>query len=747
MDSITSKTAVPDVISRRMGVTVQQSGYQLSDSDLEALFDLAKKLDSPNKKENPIESQARIYKALRQYPSEDSEYILEGALSALRGKGIDRNTTSIMLRNREPVRLLESLWLCESYDLPNCIREKVDKSWNGLYLLDTRLIDPDDRFNSDGVVRIFSKQELKISELKDNQISPQSRFEIGDKTLTLTNSSSRVIISEKVNIPVVAVPKPVEKSSMEKLGLSLSDLFNSLKSQLQNPNVLSEKIIEEFKKTETLLVKNLGVKQEDFRTELQNTMNDFVNSNETSPKCLIDRKDFFSAQGLDIHYSDAISNRVINDMNTSGSVSQDGVLLVKHFNLSVKNPIYKNYVFDKVKNDFEFDLKNDLNTEVNLIAKFILANHQEASDAGAEKGEFGKLIISTLIHVANSEGISSICLKKCRELGERYQVADEIPKAISIPEPVSFVETLPEITPSQDTDRLSLNMPESITHSPEPVVKNEEVAEPVKLGSKFDFKYEEVNGVFTSKDLASGICAVMQDELIAVLDGKGDKRVVPLIDAISMGKPLEICVSEAKFISDKEARTVLRSFLSKNNIDPDLEKALMVSSRKSNNGNIRRQEIRCPKEKLFELVNEDGSFNSHGHVTSIRSEIEGIRVQYDESGKPMMVFDHDIPDHVRHQTSLAKAVELILDGELVLIGPPNKVKTGGLYVENKANINDKNGKPIALVCIHGQTNSRVWGSYYASTGELVFKDIAKDHSREWNDIIQEHQREARSQRG
>lgn len=743
MDPIILKTLSVST-NRISGNSTNVVASGLSDDVLDSLFELVRKVNSLIGDKNIIEAQARVFKVLRQNPSEETEYILGESIEKLKGEGVNLSENNVFLKGdgREPIRLGDSLWLCHSYNLPARIKDKVDKGYNGFYLLDTRLIDPDERLNSDGVVRLLQKKEYKLSDLKENEISSSSRLDFGHKAISISGFS--INITEPVNISTPAV-KPIEESPLEKLGLSIPELFNSLKSQLQDPEVSTSQISEDFRKVEDLLVNKLKVRSEDFLSELQNTMVDFVNSSETAPSLIIDRKDFFFRQNLYGYYTSNVAKRINNDINTSGAVTKDDVSLIKHFDIALKNSIYKNHIIEKAKSDFEYDLKDDSNKDVNLISKFILDNYNDANNAGAERGEFGKIIISMLVEVANSDGISSICLEKCRKLGERYHVMDDMPEAISVSE--NFKEALPEPFNYQD-----INITDSVQVSDSTVkeadIKVEEKVEieksPVETKDKFPFTYNDYKSL-SPAETALDIYEALQDELIAVLEGNGDMRVVLLIDAISKGKPMETYIGEIGFSSEKEARAALSSFLQANKLDPNLTKALIVSNKKSKNI-VRREEIKCPAEKLFELVNEDGSFNSRGHVTSLKSEIEGIKVQYDESGSPKMVFDHSIPNFDRHETSLASAVDLLLKGELVLMGPPNKVKMGGLYVENKANINDENGSPIALVCIHGQTNSRVWGSYYASTGELILKDIAKDHNREWNGIIQDHQKIAKSQR-
>lgn len=729
--------------SNRIGSNASSVNSSASSNDeIDKLFELMRTVNELIKKESIIEAQANVFKALREYP-QDAEIIFEDSLNKLKGEGVNLSGNNIFLKvdGKEPIRLGNSLWLCHSYNLPTCIKDKVDKSYNGFYLLDTKLIDPDERFNSNGIVRLLPKKEYKLADLKENEISPESRFDLGHKAIS--SSSYSINITEPVSAPVQPVIKPVEKSPLETLGLSLPGIFNSLKAQLQDPLKTNKELLGEFKKTEDLLLNRLKVNEQDFRTELINTMCDFLNSPETGASSIIDRQAFFFAQKLYGQYRNNVIDRVNNDINTSGAVTKDDVSLIKDFDITLNSPIYKNHIIDKAKSDLEFDLKDDSNKNiedsVRAISKFIYLGFQESVAAGAEKSEFGKAMISTLLEVANSSGISELCLNKCQKLGERYHLLNQIPKSIpkistAISKPVIYIEPIIE----QVLEPASHSIQQEVVSLEESVLQPVLKVETPLADSKFPLTYADVNA-FTPLEISREICSVLQDELLTILDSnRDDKRIVALLDGISAGKPLEIALRDSAYGLDVGvAKKELEGFFSENKIDPNLSRAILVSDRKIIN-NL-ETEIKCLPENMFGLIDEDGNINSRGHLISISSEVEGVNLVYEENQlKGMEVTDYRIREKDElesQQNCLDTAIDMLKNGDLIVYGSK---KNNGL-IKLEVEYYKKDEKQF-LACLHPNTNSRIWGIYTPSSGKMVFKGICADHD-EWSDVINAHKKE------
>lgn len=740
MDSSSSQTVFPKAIQDRIEVSVT-SRRALDNDGLDKVFDVARQISDLISKKDVLLAQAMAFKILREYPGDDSKYVVEEAISGLSENklNLSKENTFVNSNSRAPVRLGESLWLCYSTDLPDFIRQKVDKSHMGFYLLDTRLIDPDDRHNSNGVSRFMHWKDERVLALSENKVSNESKAEIGSLVISQKGSSSGLYITREVSVSPPLIPPKIEKTPLEKTGLTLQDVLSPLKGQLQDPNITNVKLIQELIKAENLLVNGLNVHPDEFKAELILVMKDYVSSPETSIVSLEQRQKFFYMKNMEEMFMDCIADRVHNDISVKGTVGREQLNLIKTFHLKIKNPIYKDFLFNRAVENFEFDLRNDSYTDVEesvrLASKFLSEAMDEAKNAGVEKKELTKALYNKLLDVANSPSISNLTLAKCRAFGKRLGALDRMPDFTEVISTVIMepLDKKVELAPGILTPE-----PYKLDAKPEQSVEartNETVTAPRINESKFPFSCDDLKGL-TPAEVAKGITDAFSDELLTVLFNEGsDKRFVQLLDSISSGSPLSVALRKSSYGNDISlADKHLKAFLRGNKTDPNLSKIILTPDIKQ----VIETEIKCPPENLFELVDEHGNVNLRGHLISLATKVEGVNLVYEENKLiGMEIDDYRIREKNElgsQQGCLNKVIKMVQDGDLIVYG--SKANNGLIKLEVEYM---EKGEKAFLACLHPSTNSRIWGIYTPRDGKMVFKGICADHD-EWSGVINSFKR-------
>ncbi len=141
--------------------------------------------------------------------------------------------------------------------------------------------------------------------------------------------------------------------------------------------------------------------------------------------------------------------------------------------------------------------------------------------------------------------------------------------------------------------------------------------------------------------------------------------------------------------------------------------------------------IVAPKSLVDSLIDGDtGKVNPKGHVLSIKSNINEVKIIDGPDGRTMEVHN-SVSNANLHQVKLNHALELLNNGSLVIYGSQAK---GNLPIKIETVVDD--GNSIALVCLHSDTRNRIWGKYNIKTGELVFLGMIKSHSV-WKSTIED----------
>lgn len=199
----------------------------------------------------------------------------------------------------------------------------------------------------------------------------------------------------------------------------------------------------------------------------------------------------------------------------------------------------------------------------------------------------------------------------------------------------------------------------------------------------------------------------------------GNEKILNLVSElaqpngrVSPGEHFMYAARNAGFANSQEARTALNSFLNSN----------------GGNGRILAREIsrvalvNSPISQL-NIPDTPGS-SPNGQVRGIRSNIGEVEiVRNNDTGEVSISISNRVPDAMIHNNLLQRTVTNLRAGRSIHGMSELKVER---TVGNRS-----------LVCIHGRTNSRIWGVYDSSTGILTWGGVIP-HGRGpggWNAFI------------
>ena len=330
------------------------------------------------------------------------------------------------------------------------------------------------------------------------------------------------------------------------------------------------------------------------------------------------------------------------------------------------------------------------------------------------------------------------------------------PPAISKPE-TKVLQPEPQEIKKPDSEAASLKHEESVAKAEKPQANDIAEQKPLTtaeterltLGSIRQGDYDQ------PCEVAELLKLYLEDELNQIRSNgsAGDGRVVRLLDnlccnnfEVAARKTFGKSNHEGAIDPIVEARRVLSDFLNKHSAKVDPEIIDIINPQRLNNVNGSKSDsITAPDSIVQTLKDSDtGTINPKGHVLKIRSEIKEVKIS-NEAGESNLSVERSTKDFDKHQTLLNKIASMLEAGNLVIYGNKGNITTKALLIEPDTMVKKPNGDQVSLVCIHGQTNSRIWGEYNINTGEIVLLDIATDHNA-WDKVIKEYQSVSLSRR-